>query len=431
MNVDVFAERVLRRPLWAHQAEAALSQAFITVIAAARRTGKTSLIETLAIWTAFSNAGCRVVILSATQDAARRITEGINDTLAENPDLRGAVVDDYSTKIRLANGSQIISLPASQKQVRGYGEGVLLLILDEAGFQPNEMWTAAQYVALDEKANGSRIVLAGTPWGSSEAFFRKAFVAGEDGDPDHASFHWTFRANPRLDHDYLERQRDRVSPIEFAAEVEGRWSDAAGALFSTELIEDQTIPIDMPSLADLIGGSARPSVGVDTGVSFDRSAVAAVYRLNGVKKSERRRRGAAAVRPLPLHVARGCPVLRGGRGRPSTARADVESGDQRARRRVRPNSSTRSSAACRGTAQVEPGRDVGEVEDDRLHDDARPRRTRPALLAARRRLPAPAPRAEDRTARAGFRRRSKTTRASSSTTIWSTPGCCRWGPPRG
>ena len=151
MNVDVFAERVLRRPLWAHQAEAALSQAFITVIAAARRTGKTSLIETLAIWTAFSNAGCRVVILSATQDAARRITEGINDTLAENPDLRGAVVDDYSTKIRLANGSQIISLPASQKQVRGYGEGVLLLILDEAGFQPNEMWTAAQYVALDEK----------------------------------------------------------------------------------------------------------------------------------------------------------------------------------------------------------------------------------------------------------------------------------------
>lgn len=39
-DVAVFAERVLRRPLWPHQVEAAESEAFITVIAAARRTGK-------------------------------------------------------------------------------------------------------------------------------------------------------------------------------------------------------------------------------------------------------------------------------------------------------------------------------------------------------------------------------------------------------
>jgi transcriptional regulator with XRE-family HTH domain len=133
---------------------------------------------------------------------------------------RGAVVDDWTAKIRLANESQIISLPASQKQVRGLGRGVLLVVLDVAGFQSSELWTAAHYLALDERARGSRIVMCGTPWGGMEHFFRRAFVDGQDdADPDHASFHWTYKDNPSLDYAYLERQRERVSPFEYAAEV--------------------------------------------------------------------------------------------------------------------------------------------------------------------------------------------------------------------
>lgn len=116
-----FSERVLQRPLWEHQVEAARSEAFITVVAKARRTGGTVLAETLATHTAATHRDCKVLLLSATEDAARRLTESIGATLARRPELRGAVVDDFATRIRLANGSQIISLPASQRQVRGYG----------------------------------------------------------------------------------------------------------------------------------------------------------------------------------------------------------------------------------------------------------------------------------------------------------------------
>jgi hypothetical protein len=73
--VAAFSRKVLRRKLWPHQIEAAKSEAFITAIAAARRTGKTVLAETLAAHTAFANRGCRVLVLSATQDASRRLTE--------------------------------------------------------------------------------------------------------------------------------------------------------------------------------------------------------------------------------------------------------------------------------------------------------------------------------------------------------------------
>jgi len=279
MRIERFCSRVLRRPLWPHQVEAAKSKAFITTIAKPRRTGGTALAESMAIHTAFENRGCTVLIMSATRDAARRLTESIGAMLNRWPETRGAVVDDLATKIRLRNGSQIISLPASQRQVRGYGEGVLLVILDEASFMPSELFTAAHYTALDERANGSRIVMIGTPFGGREHFFRQSFLAGLDGAQDYSAHQWRAGSNPNLDQDYLERMRHRVSPAEYAAEVRGEWSDAAGQLFSDELIEAQTVPAELPGLAELIAIGARPICGLDWGVSFDASAAALVYRI--------------------------------------------------------------------------------------------------------------------------------------------------------
>lgn len=272
-----FCAQVLRRPLWPHQRKAADAERFITVIAAARRTGKTELAENLALWTCFRERNVKVLVLSATEDAARRLIESMRDKLARSPLTRGAVVDDYVSRIKLTNGSEAISLSASQRQVRGYGAGVRLVILDESGFMPGELWTAAHYVALDERP-ASRILMVGTPWGPAEHFFRRAFEAGQDGDPEHAAFQWTHEVNPKLDHAYLERQRERVSPAEYAAEVLGEWSDASGSLFSRSLLDRQTAPFELPALGEL-APPGRGSVGVDYGVSFDSSAVAAVYRL--------------------------------------------------------------------------------------------------------------------------------------------------------
>jgi hypothetical protein len=276
-DVAAFSAQVLKQDLWDHQADAAKSEAFITSIAAARRTGKTELGETLAIWTAMRERNVIVLILSATQDAARRLTESIAAKLNANRLTRGAVVDDFATRITLSNNSRIISLPASQRQVRGYGKGVRLVILDEAGFMPEELWAAAHYTALDERPQ-SRILMLGTPWGGPEHFFRRSFMAGQEGDPDHSSFHWTYEVNPRLDRAYLERQRDRVSPAEYAAEVLGEWSDAIGSLFPRDLLDLHTADVVLPQL-DELRPPARAIVGVDWGVSYDRSAAVVLYRL--------------------------------------------------------------------------------------------------------------------------------------------------------
>jgi hypothetical protein len=163
-SVSAFAQQVLRTPLWPHQLALAQSDRFIRTVAAARRTGKSTYAEAEAMWTALRERNCKVIILSATQDAARRMCEGIGQTLNGNAVTRGAVVSDFATRITLTNGSEIISLPASQKQIRGYGKSVKLLVIDEAGFCPHELWAAAHYTAMDERPR-SRILLLGTPWG--------------------------------------------------------------------------------------------------------------------------------------------------------------------------------------------------------------------------------------------------------------------------
>jgi hypothetical protein len=117
-----FAHRVLGLDLWPHQIEVIEDRTFIRALAKARRTGGTVTAGVESIHAAFANPGSRVLVLSATQDAARRLTEWIGERLSRSNLTRGAVVDAHATRIRLTNGSEIVSLPASQRQVRGYGE---------------------------------------------------------------------------------------------------------------------------------------------------------------------------------------------------------------------------------------------------------------------------------------------------------------------
>lgn len=271
-DVATFAEKVMRRPLWPHQLKAARAERFVTSVAAARRTGKTTLVETLAAWTCFRERGVRAVVLSANQESSRRVIEELSGDLAASRLTRDAVADDLATRLRFANGSEVVSLPASQKAVRGLGRGVKLLVVDEAGFVDDELWRAARYVALDERERGGRILLTGTPWGVG--FFRAEHRAGEQGDAEHASFHWSYEASPLLDHAYLERQRDLVPSHEYASEVEGRWVESGDAYFDSELLLAATADYEPPDLAAL--HRPRVAAGIDWGIRRDASAMTVV-----------------------------------------------------------------------------------------------------------------------------------------------------------
>ena len=108
-------------------------------------------------------------MLSAGEDAARELLAHCQMLLA-SPLLAGAVVDENKSQIVLSNGSTIQSVPASSKQVRG--KSIDLLIIDEAAFVDDDIWSAAQYTVISRPE--SRVVLASTPWGRPDRFFAES-----------------------------------------------------------------------------------------------------------------------------------------------------------------------------------------------------------------------------------------------------------------
>jgi hypothetical protein len=60
------------------------------------------------------------------------------DAATSSPLLSGSVLDEHKGALVLSNGSRIVSVPASQRQIRGWP--VDPLILDEAGFIDPDIW---------------------------------------------------------------------------------------------------------------------------------------------------------------------------------------------------------------------------------------------------------------------------------------------------
>src|SRR5687767_208208 len=103
----VFAEVLVGRPLWPHQADVVRSPARYRVICAGRQVGKSRLLALLALHSAFARAESTVLIVSAGDTAAKRLLEDVAALALAAPVLAGSVVDESSKAMTLSNGSVI------------------------------------------------------------------------------------------------------------------------------------------------------------------------------------------------------------------------------------------------------------------------------------------------------------------------------------
>lgn len=160
LDAGVFAELLVGQPLWPHQLEVAQSAARYRVICAGRQVGKSRLLAVLALHRAYAQAGVLVLVVSSGEVAAKRLLEEVVSLATSSPLLAGAVVDESLSVLTLSNGSQVRSVPASMRQIRGWP--VTLLIVDEAGFLDQEIWRAAEPGIIARR--GSQVILASSPW---------------------------------------------------------------------------------------------------------------------------------------------------------------------------------------------------------------------------------------------------------------------------
>jgi hypothetical protein len=303
-----FCEYVLGVRLWKGQRKAAKSSKFVTAVAAPRRTGKSTLVVCLAIWIAFREAGARCVIVSAAESNARDRIEEASLLLARSELTRGAVTDEAKSKITLTNGSVLFCRPASPRSIRGLGQRVKLLAIDECSLIDESIWTSAMFLALDHKAEGARIFLSDVPWGSREHWWRRHFELGTDRkNPDVSSYSWNFRENPSLDADYLERQRDVMPWARYRSDVLGEWADDEAQFFGHDLLMSAVADYEPVHAADVSGLAVLG--GLDYAVRRDSSAFCTLAQLPNLGLNEDESRPRFIVPHVEVHPARSIDPL--------------------------------------------------------------------------------------------------------------------------
>lgn len=271
-DLRAFAE-MAGRPMTEWQAASLRLDKRITAIVAPRQSGKSWSLAMLASHRAVRSPGFRVLIVSAGEEAAKRLLAEVRSILTSSPILRGSVVAEAAGLVTLTNGSEIRSVPASEKQIRGWSSD--LLIEDEAALLSEALVHGAAHPTTAARPD-ARIVMASSPTSASGPYYDTVMM-GRQGSDHVATFAWALTDCEWIAPSVIEAARESMSPTRFAAEYEGVFASAADALFPRHLLDRVTAPFVVPGLHGLAANAG--AAGCDWGVTTDATTLVSVGRF--------------------------------------------------------------------------------------------------------------------------------------------------------
>lgn len=274
-----FADKAIGEPLWDYQADFARSQARYRVMCAGRQVGKSRLLAVCALHAAYVKADTCVLIISNGEDASKRVISDCHNLTSRSDMLKGSVLDDKMELLTLGNGSTIQSIPASDARARG--NSVDLLIVDEAGFIKESLWQSAEPSILARP--GSRVILASTPWGKADHFFRQHYTEGTTSPSAQVqAWHWPSETSPIADLELIEKWRRTWSSIKFRTEILAEWVNDAGAYFTMEELDNAVGDYELLDPAKALQGELVVG-GIDWGFANDANCVVFLAALSNTE----------------------------------------------------------------------------------------------------------------------------------------------------
>ena len=208
------------------QAELLRSPAKQIAVCCSRQAGKSTTTAILAAHTALFQPGALILLTSPSQRQASELLKRIHGVLSA-PGVASKLVADAVTSLEMANGSRIVSLPASPDVVRGYSRPALI-VEDEAAFAPDELNMALR-PALAASPRG-RYILLSTPAGRTGHFHSACH------SPDWQQFRVTAYDCPRISKEFLDQELREHGDLYFAREFLCQFSDAEFSFFGSDLI---------------------------------------------------------------------------------------------------------------------------------------------------------------------------------------------------
>jgi hypothetical protein len=242
-------------------------------ICAPRQSGKSRTLAVAAAWAAIRSRDVRVLIVSAAEDAAKRLLAEVREALT-CPVLAGSVVEETTALVKLTNGSEVRSVSASERAVRGWTAD--LLILDEAALLDDGLIQGAALPTV--AATGGRVLMASSA-GPARGHFYNAVTAAEAGSRSVRAIRWTLADAPWISASTVAMMRESMSDLRARAELDGEFA-GGGDLLLGDLVNRAVADVRVPGLPGLAKGAARVWAGVDWAASAggDHSAMVALAR---------------------------------------------------------------------------------------------------------------------------------------------------------
>lgn len=208
-----------------------------------RQVGKSTVIAKDAGDFAALNKGVSILIIAAVERQAQELFQKMKWYVEDNYPSYICKGKDKPTlsKMTLNNGSVIRCLPTGTDGHGIRGFTIDRLYADEAAFIPEMVWEAITPMLL---TTGGDIVLLSTPHGNS-GYFHRAFhddtftnfqISSEEviKDREFSNTWKEYQREKAIEH--LQREKDKMTALQYAQEYLGEFVDSLRQVFSDELI---------------------------------------------------------------------------------------------------------------------------------------------------------------------------------------------------
>jgi hypothetical protein len=192
-----------------------------------RQSGKSTMSGVIALHRALYHPGSLILCLAP---ALRQSQELFGKIAGFYRDLGRPVsaLGERKLSLELENGSRIVTLPGSEKTIRGFS-GAALLILDEASRVADELSFAVRPMLA---VSGGALMMLSTPYGKVGVFFEE-WTEGKGWE----RYEVPAAECPRISGEFLAEERTSLPARVFRQEYECSFEETEDQVFSYEEIE--------------------------------------------------------------------------------------------------------------------------------------------------------------------------------------------------
>jgi len=212
------------------------------ILNCSRQSGKSTMTAVITLHRALYHPGSLILCLAP---ALRQSQELFGKVLGFYRDLGRPVSPQAERKLslELENGSRIVTLPGTEKTIRGFS-GTALLVLDEAARVADELYFAVKPMLA---VSGGALMMMSTPYGKRGVFFGEWTGAG-----GWERYEVPASQCPRISEEFLEEERANLPPFIFRQEYMCSFEETEDQVFSADLV-DRAVSEDVEPLFAAVG----------------------------------------------------------------------------------------------------------------------------------------------------------------------------------